>query len=551
MADVFISYKAEEIEDANWVKQTLENNGISCWMAPMSIPGGSSYAVEIPQAIQACKVFVLILSKKTQASKWVPKEIDQAINFNKTIMPFMLEDCALQDDFNFYLTNVQRYAAYESKAAAIEKMINEIRALIGTTVPSAPPTLPTPPTVPEKKPENAKSKTKFIITIAAAVVAVALIVGIILIVANGGSKDSNDAKGTDTEVSSEEVVMSDELFDFTFTLEGVVYKLPCRYEDLTGNGWTISSDGTSSDKKIAGQEYELFTMSKDGRKITVYSYNFSGNVKMVKECPIGGIECCASNNVDLTIAKGITVNSTSEEIKNAFGTPGDTYIGDEYEKITYYVQKNSYYNSVEFYCYADGKYSSLRLKNFVETSDANTDTNKEKPDYLGEYKAPDSMGADLKSAVVKVEGDLYQLPAPVSAFTDNGWKIVQQSGDVVAGGSDYIRVEKDGKKLDLSIANFAEYQTTVENCAVYKVYTDDYGKANVTIGSDAKPVSMGSAKADVDAAVVDGMDCTDASYSYKYYYSEYKERDFAVSICVAKDTGKVNNISVSCKNWEY
>lgn len=128
--DVFISYKAEEFDDANWVKSTLENNGITCWMAPMSIPGGSSYATEIPQAIRLCKVFVLILSEKSQNSKWVPRELDQAINENKTVMPFMLENCALKDDFNFYLTNVQRYAAYESKSKAIEKMIREIRAIV-------------------------------------------------------------------------------------------------------------------------------------------------------------------------------------------------------------------------------------------------------------------------------------------------------------------------------------------------------------------------------------------------------------------------------------
>ena len=130
--DVFISYKAEEFDDANWVKCTLENNGISCWMAPASIPGGSSYASEIPQAIRNCKVFVLLLSEKSQLSKWVPRELDQAINENKIVMPFMLENCALKDDFNFYLTNVQRYAAYESKANAIEKMIKEINSVLGT-----------------------------------------------------------------------------------------------------------------------------------------------------------------------------------------------------------------------------------------------------------------------------------------------------------------------------------------------------------------------------------------------------------------------------------
>lgn len=115
MAEVFISYKAEEYEEARFVKTTLETNGISCWMAPESIRGGSCYAAEIPGAIRTSKVFVLILSEKCQLSKWVPRELDQAINEGKTILPFMLENCELKDDFNFYLSNVQRYAAYEKQ----------------------------------------------------------------------------------------------------------------------------------------------------------------------------------------------------------------------------------------------------------------------------------------------------------------------------------------------------------------------------------------------------------------------------------------------------
>ncbi len=136
--DVFISYKAEEKEEAIWVRSVLESNGVSCWMAPTSIPGGSSYAIEIPQAIRQAKVFVLILSSRAQASQWVSREVDLAINEGKIVLPFMLENCALRDDFNFYLTNVQRYAAYENKAAAIRKMLNEIKAIIGSEENSEP-----------------------------------------------------------------------------------------------------------------------------------------------------------------------------------------------------------------------------------------------------------------------------------------------------------------------------------------------------------------------------------------------------------------------------
>lgn len=48
--EVFISYSSKEKEIADLVRETLENNGISCWMAPESIPASSGYAAEITEA---------------------------------------------------------------------------------------------------------------------------------------------------------------------------------------------------------------------------------------------------------------------------------------------------------------------------------------------------------------------------------------------------------------------------------------------------------------------------------------------------------------------
>ena len=131
MEQIFISYKAEDFNEANQLKQTIEKNGISCWMAPLSLSGGSSYAAEIPKAIRNCRVFLLFFSEKTQSSKWIPRELDQAINENKIIMPFMTENFALNDDFSFYLSNVQRYFAYENKELATEKLIADIKSVLG------------------------------------------------------------------------------------------------------------------------------------------------------------------------------------------------------------------------------------------------------------------------------------------------------------------------------------------------------------------------------------------------------------------------------------
>jgi Leucine-rich repeat (LRR) protein len=160
---VFISYKAEEYKQTKAVKEHLEKNGIPCWMAPMSIRGGSSYAREIPPAIQGSSVFLLMLSEKAQASKWVPREVDQAINAGKLIMPYMLENCPLRDDFSFYLTNVQRYEAFRDPEETLQRMTRDIQAALGITPPAeeeTPDTQETQPKKPESKPKSPKKEKK-------------------------------------------------------------------------------------------------------------------------------------------------------------------------------------------------------------------------------------------------------------------------------------------------------------------------------------------------------------------------------------------------------
>ncbi|MBQ8769049.1 MAG: toll/interleukin-1 receptor domain-containing protein [Oscillospiraceae bacterium] len=130
MKEIFISYSSIDLPQAETVRNVLEKNGLSCWMAPRDIPGGSNYTKEIPIAIRNCKVFVLILSDSAQNSHWVLKELDSAVNCGKVILPFMLEDCALNDEFNFLLTGAQRYSAYQKKAEAMETLIGRIRGIL-------------------------------------------------------------------------------------------------------------------------------------------------------------------------------------------------------------------------------------------------------------------------------------------------------------------------------------------------------------------------------------------------------------------------------------
>lgn len=131
---IFISYSSHDCNTAQTIRKVLENNGVECWMAPQSIPIGSDYAYEIPDAIEKCSAFLLLLSGNAQRSNWVPKELDLAITYNKSIIPFQIDDKTLTKPFNFRLTNVQRIEAFHDLENAYDQLLGRVRAHIGLTI---------------------------------------------------------------------------------------------------------------------------------------------------------------------------------------------------------------------------------------------------------------------------------------------------------------------------------------------------------------------------------------------------------------------------------
>ena len=128
--DVFISYNSNDLEVANMIKETLESNEISCWMAPDSISVESNYIADMPKEIDECKIFLLVLSKNSQESIKVSKEINEAINKRKTIIPFKIEDCELNDSFKIYLSGMQIINAY----VELQKSLNDLVKIINANL---------------------------------------------------------------------------------------------------------------------------------------------------------------------------------------------------------------------------------------------------------------------------------------------------------------------------------------------------------------------------------------------------------------------------------
>jgi len=94
------------------------------------------------------------------------------------------------------------------------------------------------------------------------------------------------------------------------------------------------------------------------------------------------------------------------------------------------------------------------------------------------YSTPLQLGNDLTSFNVEIEGDIYHLPAPISAFLDNGWEITEKSVETIEA-NDYktsaVSITKNNKTLsDVDLNNYSDEPKPVEQCFVYGITAKKY-----------------------------------------------------------------------------
>jgi len=91
-AEVFISYSSKDKQITDAVCHYLEEKSIRCWIAPRDIPQGHEWADVIVDAISASRIVVLVFSASANDSPIVKREILNAVNKEKIIIPFRIED---------------------------------------------------------------------------------------------------------------------------------------------------------------------------------------------------------------------------------------------------------------------------------------------------------------------------------------------------------------------------------------------------------------------------------------------------------------------------
>jgi adenylate cyclase len=113
VADIFISYSRKDTEAAKLLAELLGANGYDVWIDVKGIHAATAWSREIVEAIDSCKVFIVLLSTNSLASPNVTKEVSLASESRKTIFPIDVEKIELTVDLRYQLAGIQRVSIHD------------------------------------------------------------------------------------------------------------------------------------------------------------------------------------------------------------------------------------------------------------------------------------------------------------------------------------------------------------------------------------------------------------------------------------------------------
>lgn len=127
--DVFISYNEHDKSVAETLLKTLEDAGITCWIAPRNVRSTTTillnrrleespgYEDAIYFAIDHSRAMIIIVSGKSMRSDHVKAEINRGKDSKLTFFPVRIEDTPLVPTFSYHLGRTQWINCFDGNSA--------------------------------------------------------------------------------------------------------------------------------------------------------------------------------------------------------------------------------------------------------------------------------------------------------------------------------------------------------------------------------------------------------------------------------------------------
>lgn len=130
--DVFISHSSSEKHMALAVCEALEAKGVQCWLAPRDVAHGADYRDAIIEGIEGCKCLVLILSRRSNESDHVQREVRQAVKRGFPVLPVRIEECELSRKLEYEIGTLHWFdATHPPIEQHLGGVVREVFGLLG------------------------------------------------------------------------------------------------------------------------------------------------------------------------------------------------------------------------------------------------------------------------------------------------------------------------------------------------------------------------------------------------------------------------------------
>src|SRR5262245_29566138 len=129
--DVFISYSHHDKAVADAACAMLENSGIRAWIAPRDVRPGVEYGAEIVEAIERCRVLVLIFSESANSSGQILREVERAVSKGIPIVPVRIEEVLPTKSMEYFLGTIHWL---EAMTPPLEQHLRQLVEIVGAVL---------------------------------------------------------------------------------------------------------------------------------------------------------------------------------------------------------------------------------------------------------------------------------------------------------------------------------------------------------------------------------------------------------------------------------
>ncbi len=155
--DAFISHSSKDKAVADATCAALEAAGIRCWIAPRDVIPGHSYGEDLIDALDACRVMVLVFSASSNASPQIAREVERCVSRGVTIVPLRIDDVVPTKAMAYFVGSVHWL---DAMAPPLEQHLVKLVSAIKACLPLMPAPEPAEQLAAQSEPVIVKSAAK-------------------------------------------------------------------------------------------------------------------------------------------------------------------------------------------------------------------------------------------------------------------------------------------------------------------------------------------------------------------------------------------------------